>query len=240
MSNAAKGAGTGFVQGAAAGAAVGGPVGAVIGAIIGTAWGAFAGSLGDKAEKKMKQAKAIQRERENEAYRQKLLSTLRQGRIQRSSALAAAVAANAMNSSSTTAALSSIGSQIANQVEYMSVDQGRIAKIEALTGKAKKLANKSEMHQQAMSATATVVSLGALASSASAAGAGAAGTETVAANSAYAVPASQVGTTTIQAMTPEAAASFISQAPQAAALQVGPQLPASSTSWLDSITNFFR
>jgi hypothetical protein len=252
MSNAAKGAATGAVQGAGAGAAVGSVipgvgtvVGAVVGAVVGGVWGAFGGSFGDKAEKKLKQAKRIQKQREQDAYKQKLLSTLRQGRIQRSSALAAAVAANAINSSSTIGALSSIGSQIANQVEYMSVDQGRAIKIEQLTNKAKKLADTAEMHQQLITYTAGAVTAGAnvyaLGASASAAGAGAAGTEAVAANSAYAVPASQVGTTTtIQAMTPEATAAFLSQAPQAAALQVGPQLPASSSSWLNSVTSWFR
>lgn len=161
MSNAATGAGTGAIQGAGAGAAVGmmvgGPVGAgigaVIGAVVGGVWGGFGGSLGDKAEKKLKQAKQIQRQREQDAYKQKLLSTLRQGRIQRSSALAAAVAANAINSSSSEAALSSIGSQIANQVEYMSVDQGRAVKIEQLTNKASKLAKRAETQQQLLSAT---------------------------------------------------------------------------------------
>lgn len=166
MSNTAKGAATGAVQGAAAGAAVGGPVGAAIGAVIGTAWGAFAGGLGDKAEKKLKQAKRIQRQRERDAYKQRLLSTLRQGRIQRASSLAAAVAANAINSSGTEAALSSIGSQIANQVEYMSVDQGRALKVEQLTSKGQKLAKRAETHQQAMSTTATVVGLAGLANSA--------------------------------------------------------------------------
>lgn len=161
MSNAATGAGTGAIQGAGAGAAVGmmvgGPVGAgvgaVIGAVVGGVWGGFGGSLGDKAEKKLKQAKQLQRLREQDAYKQKLLSTLRQGRIQRSSALASAVAANAINSSSTEAALSSIGSQIANQVEYMSVDQGRAVKIEQLTNKASKLAKRAETQQQLLSAT---------------------------------------------------------------------------------------
>lgn len=179
MSNTAKGAGTGFVQGAAAGAAVGGPVGAAIGAIIGTAWGAFAGSLGDKAEKKLKRANQLQRQREQDAYKQRLLSTLRQGRIQRSSALAAAVAANAINSSSTVGALSSIGSQVANQVEYMSVDQGRAVKIEQLTGKAQKLSKKAETHQQAMSATSTAISLGALAASGTAAASGTEGIDAI-------------------------------------------------------------
>lgn len=241
MSNAARGAATGAVQGAAAGAAVGGPVGAVIGGVIGTVWGTFAGSLGDKAEKKFKQAKAIQRQRERDAYKQRLLSTLRQGRIQRSSSLAAAVAANAINSSGTEAALSSIGSQIANQVEYMSVDQGRAVKIEQLTSKGQKLAKRAEAHQQALSATSTAVSLGALAASGTAAVAGTQGVGDVAAKSAYAVPASQVGApTAIQAMSPGAAASFLSQAPQAAALQVGPQLPAASSNWLSSITSWFR
>lgn len=174
MSNTAKGAATGAVQGAAAGAAVGGPVGAAIGAVIGTAWGAFAGGLGDKAEKKLKQAKQLQRLRERDAYKQRLLSTLRQGRIQRASSLAAAVAANAINSSGTEAALSSIGSQLANQVEYMSVDQGRAVKIEQLTSKGKKLAKRASTHQQALSATTAVLSLGGLAAGSS--GAASAGT----------------------------------------------------------------
>lgn len=252
MSNAAKGAATGAVQGAGAGAAVGSVipgigtvVGAAVGAVVGGVWGAFGGSFGDKAEKKLKQAKRIQKQREQDAYKQKLLSTLRQGRIQRSSALAAAVAANAINSSSTVGALSSIGSQIANQVEYMSVDQGRAVKIEQLTNKAKKLADTAEMHQQLITYTSAAVTAGAnayaLANAATTAGGVKLAGDAAAAGNAYTYPVGQVGApTTIKAMTPEATAAFLSQAPQASALQVGPQLPASSTSWLDSITNFFR
>lgn len=157
MSGVAKGAAKGFVQGAQTSVSVGFADGG-LSMVIGTVWGAFAGSKIDKAEKKLKQAKALQRQRERDAYKQRLLSTLRQGRIQRASSLAAAVAANAINSSGTEAALSSIGSQIANQVEYMSVDQGRINKIEALVGSADKLARQAQLHEDLMSTVSSASS----------------------------------------------------------------------------------
>lgn len=213
MSNTGRGAATGAVQGAGAGAAVGSVIpgvgtliGGVVGAVIGGVWGAFGGSFGDKAEKKLKKAKAIQRQREEEAYRQQLLSVLRQGRIQRSSALAAAVAANAIGSSSTVGALSSIGSQIANQVEYMSVDQGRLKEIESLVGSAKSLAKRGESISGALSVTTTAMS----------AAAGVYGLASASAGTTAATGEIAAGTAgssgTINAMSGEALETFWSQA----------------------------
>ena len=157
MSEQAKGAGSGAVQGAAAGAMVGGVWGAVIGGIVGGAWGGIGGRHGDKAKKAAKKAKKIQRQREEEAYRQQLLSTLREGRIQRASSLAMAVAMGTEEGSGAQASLSSIGSQIANQVEYMSVDRGREVMVSALMAKASKEQKRSKDTMGALSTTATVV-----------------------------------------------------------------------------------
>ena len=136
-SSGLSGAGTGAMAGAAIAAmAASGPVGwGVLAA--GAAWGALAGgsiggiggfmggSKAKKARKYAQKAAAIQQQREQEAYRQNLLSQIRQARISRASNLATAVAAGVEEGSGAQAALSSIGSQISNVVEYMSVDRGR-------------------------------------------------------------------------------------------------------------------
>ena len=164
MSEEAKGATSGALQGAAAGASVGafgGPVGmgigAAVGAVVGGAWGSIGGRHGDKAKKYMRKARKIQQQREAEAYRQSLLSELRKGRIQRASNLAAAVAAGIEEGSASQANLSSIGSQISNVVEYMSVDRGRAVQYAEYMAKAKKQANKAKDTMSALSTTATVV-----------------------------------------------------------------------------------
>lgn len=127
-----SGAGTGAIAGAAVGRVVPGigtVAGAVIGGVIGGLGGGIGGFMGGrkakKAKKYAKKAAKIQQQREQEAYRQSLLSQIRQARISRASNLAAAVAAGTEEGSGAQAALSSIGSQTANVVEYMSVDRGR-------------------------------------------------------------------------------------------------------------------
>lgn len=157
MSEQTKGAASGAVQGAAAGAMVGGPWGALVGGIVGGVWGSIGGRHGDKAKKYAKRAKKIQKQREEEAYRQQLLSVLREGRIQRASSLAMAVAMGTEEGSGSYGALGSIGSQIANQVEYMSVDRGREVLVSQLLAKAQKKAKKSKDTMGALSTTATIV-----------------------------------------------------------------------------------
>lgn len=186
MSEKNKGAASGAVQGAASSAslgfAVGGPLGAVIGGIaggiVGGIGGAIAGKHGDKAKKYMRMAQMVQQQREREAYRQQYLSVLRQGRIQRASSLAAAVAMGIEGSSGAQAAVSSIGSQIANQVEYMSVDRGREILISELLAKAKKQQQKSQDKMGMVSTGATIVgTIGTAVSLGSALSASAAATE---------------------------------------------------------------
>lgn len=176
MSEKNKGAGSGAVQGAAAGASISAAVGfadfglsAVVGGIVGGIGGAIAGKHGDKAKKYMRMAQMVQQQREAEAYRQQYLSVLRQGRIQRASSLAAAVAMGIEGSSGAQAAVSSIGSQIANQVEYMSVDRGREILISELLAKAKKQQKKSQDKMGMVSTGATIV--GAIGTAVSLAGA---------------------------------------------------------------------
>lgn len=176
MSETAKGAGSGAVQGAGAGASVGaifggaGAVpGAIIGAVVGGVWGAFGGSFGDKAKKKAKQARQIQQLREMESYRQQYLLQLRQARSTRATTLSTAVAMGVEEGSGSQAALSSIGSQTANNIEYMSVDRSREIQIAELTSKANKLSKKSGDVMGALSVTSTLVGFaGAVASAAGA------------------------------------------------------------------------
>ena len=147
------GAGQGAEAGAAVGAAIGsaaGGVGALPGALIGGAIGAVVGAIGGgiggfmsggkkkKAAKYMKMATAIQQQREAEAYKQNLLSQIRQARITRASMLATTVAAGAEQGSGSQGALASYGSQTANIVEYMSVDRGRAVQVAQLSARAKK------------------------------------------------------------------------------------------------------
>lgn len=145
----AQGAIGGAGQLVTAGAAVGsfgGPVGTVIGGAIGAVVGAIGGGVGGfmsgkkkkKAEKYAKMAAAIQQQREAEAYKQNLLSQIRQARITRASMLATTVAAGAEEGSGSQGALSSYGSQTANIVEYMSVDRGRAIDVANYTARAKK------------------------------------------------------------------------------------------------------
>lgn len=160
-----KGAGQGAMSGASAGASVGavvgGPVGAavgaVIGAVVGGVAGVFAGGHAKKAKKAMKRAAAIQQEREKESYRQQLLSQIRQARIARASNLAAAVAAGIEEGSGSQGAMSSIGSQISNVVEYMSVDRGRAVEIANLYAKAKKEAKMSNDQMQTIQTTSAII-----------------------------------------------------------------------------------
>ena len=182
MSETAIGAGSGAVSGAATGAVVGSVIpgvgtlaGAIVGGLIGSTWGGISGSFGDKSKKKAKQAKQalqlaamIQQQREEEAYRQNLLAEIRSARLQRSSSLAAAVAAGVEEGSGAQGALSAIGSGIANLVEYMSVDRGRAVQIgqlqtysEHLSNKAQKLSKKSQTSAQAMNTTFALAGMGA-------------------------------------------------------------------------------
>lgn len=144
---ALAGAGSGAVAGAAIGS-VGGPIGAaagaVIGAIVGAVGGVFSGLSSNKAKKKRKKAAAIQRQREEAAHEQSILYDIRKARIARASSLAASVAAGATQSSGSSGALSSIGSQVANTIEYKSVDAGRAAEISSLIGEAKSLEQRAE------------------------------------------------------------------------------------------------
>lgn len=172
MSEQQKGATSGAMQGAAAGASagaaigsiipvVGTAIGAVVGGIIGGVAGAFGGAkggkYGDTAIQKQKLANFIQYQREEEAYRQQYLRVLREGRIQRASSLAAAVAMGIEQGSGSQAALSSIGSQIANQVEYMSVDRGREVLASYLQGEAARYQKKSSDTMGMVSTASTVV-----------------------------------------------------------------------------------
>lgn len=172
MSEQQKGATSGAMQGAAAGASfgaavgsiipgVGTAIGAVVGAVVGGVAGAFGGAkggkYGDTAIQKQKLANIIQYQREQEAYRQQYLRVLREGRIQRASSLAAAVAMGIEGGSGAQAALSSIGSQVANQVEYMSVDRSREILAAYLQGESARYQKKSSDTMGMVSTASTVV-----------------------------------------------------------------------------------
>lgn len=126
------GAGTGVVAGATIGSVIpgvgtlaGGIIGGIVGGAVGGIGGFMGGSKAKKARKYAQKAAKIQQQREQEAYRQSLLSQIRQARISRASNLAMAVAGGIEEGSASQGNLSSIGSQISNVVEYMSVDRGR-------------------------------------------------------------------------------------------------------------------
>ena len=165
MSEQQKGAASGALQGAASGAttgaAFGGWIGAIVGGVVGGIAGAFGGAKGGKygdiAKQKQQLAQLTQFEREEEAYRQQYLSVLRQGRIQRASSLAAAVAMGSEQGSGSAGALGSIGSQIANQVEYMSVDRAREILASYLQGEAQRYSQKSADTMGMVSTASTIV-----------------------------------------------------------------------------------
>lgn len=157
MSEQQKGATSGAMQGAAAGASFGAVVGAVVGGVAGAFGGAKGGKYGDTAIQKQKLADFIQYQREQEAYRQQYLRVLREGRIQRASSLAAAVAMGIESGSGAQAALSSIGSQVANQVEYMSVDRAREILASYLQGESTRYQKKSSDTMGMVSTASTVV-----------------------------------------------------------------------------------
>ena len=169
MNEQASGATSMGLSGAGAGMAVAalaatGPIGwgtlaagAVIGAVVGGTGGFLSGSKAKKARKYAQKAAKIQKQREQEAYRQSLLSQIRQARISRASNLAAAVAAGTEEGSGAQGALSSIGSQISNIVEYMSVDRGRAVKQASYLAKAGKSAAAA---QQIQSITNGIIDLG--------------------------------------------------------------------------------
>lgn len=176
MSEKSKGATSGAMQGAAAGASagaaigsffggvgavpgyvIGGVVGAVVGGIGAAFGGAKGGGYGDTAIRKQRMANFIQFQREQEAYRQQYLRVLREGRIQRASSLAAAVAMGIEGGSGAQASVSSIGSQIANQVEYMSVDRAREIIVSYLQGESARYQKKSSDTMGMVSTASTVV-----------------------------------------------------------------------------------
>lgn len=172
MSEQQKGATSGGMQGVAAGASfgaavgsiipvVGTAIGTVVGGIVGGVAGAFGGAkggkYGDTAIQKQKLANLIQYQREQEAYRQQYLSVLRQGRIQRASSLAAAVSMGIEGGSGAQAALSSIGSQVANQVEYMSVDRAREILASYLQSESARYQKKSSDTMGMVSTASTIV-----------------------------------------------------------------------------------
>ena len=172
MSEKQKGATSGAAQGAGAGLSAGasigsffGPVGTAIGAVVGAVVGGVAGALGgakgggygDTAIRKQRMANFIQSQREQEAYRQQYLRVLREGRIQRASSLAAAVAMGIEGGSGAQASVSSIGSQIANQVEYMSVDRAREIMAAYLQGESARYQKKSSDTMGMVSTASTVV-----------------------------------------------------------------------------------
>lgn len=124
--------------GTAFGAVVGGAIGAVVGGIAGGIGGAFSGKKKKKAKRYARMAAALQKQREEEAYKQSFLSQVRSARIARASALASIIAAGTEEGSGAQGALSSYGSQTANIVEYLSVDRGRAVQAAKYAARAKK------------------------------------------------------------------------------------------------------
>ena len=163
---ASVGAAVGMVggpAGAAAGALVGAGIGAAIGGLVGGVGGFMSGGKKKKAAKYAKKARALQRQREDEAYKQNLLSQIRQARISKASMLASTVAAGAEEGSGSEGALSSYGAQTANVVEYLSVDRGRAVQAAYYASRAKKNASTAS----AIDTTAQgIVNLGASAANA--------------------------------------------------------------------------
>lgn len=113
----------GGAQGAAIGAKMGGGWGALIGGIVGTGVGLVGGTYQAKSSSYSKKAQAIQREREANEVEARYLQMIRQGRIARSSSLAASTSAGLSTSSLSTSALSSIGSQLGYNIQYLANDR---------------------------------------------------------------------------------------------------------------------
>ena len=126
---------SGAAQGAAAGFAAGGPVGAVIGGIVGFVSGVFA-SKANKQKKKAKKEQIRAQEREAAIQRRDLIRNIR---ISRASAVAAAASeSGGLQSSAPLGAVSSIESQGSAAISYFDTQVASGRAINAYLDKAAK------------------------------------------------------------------------------------------------------
>lgn len=106
---------SGAAQGAVTGMMVGGPVGAVIGGILGL----FGGKKAKKARKYAEKAAAVERQQAQMAAGVQRRDMIRQARIARAQAVAAAASeSGGLQSSSPMGAVSSMGTQLTSNLGY--------------------------------------------------------------------------------------------------------------------------
>lgn len=98
-------------------------IGAVAGAVAGGSLGFMGGSKARKAAKYARRAARVQQEREANAAEGQMLQYIREGRIARASSQAAANAYGISTSSLETSALSSVGSQLGYNIDYLAEDR---------------------------------------------------------------------------------------------------------------------
>lgn len=113
---------SGVASGASAGSVFGAP-GAAIGGLLGGLFGKKAKKKADEAQMYMKNASAIQSERETNEVNAMYNQMLREARVNRAGSLAASITSGISTSSLSTSALSSIGSQAQYNVQYLANDR---------------------------------------------------------------------------------------------------------------------
>lgn len=157
MNEVGYGATSGAIQGAVVGGMIGGPAGAVAGGIIGGISGGIGGSKARKARRFARKAAKIQQQRESNAAEAQFLQYIREGRITRASSLAASEALGINTSSLSTSSLSSIGSQLGYNIQFLGEDRRlyqKYKKYMSLAGRA------AQSYQTLTSLQNTITSLG--------------------------------------------------------------------------------
>ena len=157
MNEVGYGATSGAIQGAAVGFAVGNVPGAIIGGIAGGISGAISGGKARKAAKFARKAAKIQQQREANAAEAQYLQYIREGRMTRASSLAASEALGINTSSLSTSALSSVGSQLGYNIQFLGEDRRlyqKYKKYMSLAGRA------TQAYQTLTALQNTITSLG--------------------------------------------------------------------------------
>lgn len=170
MNEVGAGATSGALQWGTVGFMVGGPAGAIVGGIAGGIAGGIVGGKARKARKFARKAAKIQQQREANAAEAQFLQYIREGRMTRASSLAASEVYGINTSSLSTSALSSVGSQLGYNIQFLGEDRRlyqKYKKYMSLAGRA------AQAYQTLTSLQNTITSLGMSAAKAGLIGGGA-------------------------------------------------------------------
>lgn len=157
MNEVGAGATSGALQWGTVGFMVGGPAGAIVGGIAGGIAGGIVGGKARKARKFARKAAKIQQQREANAAEAQFLQYIREGRMTRASSLAASEVYGINTSSLSTSALSSVGSQLGYNIQFLGEDRRlyqKYKKYMSLAGRA------TQAYQTLTALQNTITSLG--------------------------------------------------------------------------------